>query len=68
MKQNEITKYETSIERELDKSNQENQELQNEIISLEDNLVEKDDEIEELKMQIQDLQVEMDSNDLIIVE
>lgn len=68
MKQNEITKYEASIERELDRSNQENQELQNEIIELEDKLVEKDDEIEELKMQIQDLQVEMDSNDLIIVE
>ena len=68
MKQNEMTKYETSIERELDRFNQENQELQNEIIELEDKLVEKDDEIEELKTQIQDLQVEMDSNDLIIVE
>ena len=68
LKQNEMTKYETSIERELDRFNQENQELQNEIIELEDKLVEKDDEIEELKTQIQDLQVEMDSNDLIIVE
>ena len=68
MKQNEMTKYESSIERELDRSNQENQELQNEIIELEDKLVEKDNEIEELKMQIQDLQVEMESNDLIIVE
>ena len=68
MKQNEITKYETSIERELDRSNRETQELQNKIIELEDKLVEKDDEIEELKIEIQDLQVEMDSNDLIIVE
>jgi len=40
MKQNEITKYKSSIERELDRFNQENQELQNNIIELEDKLVE----------------------------
>lgn len=68
MQNNTTAKYKSNIEKALDQAHQENQELQNEIIELEDKLVEKDDEIEKLKMQIQDLQVEMDSNDLIIVE
>ena len=68
MQNNTTIKYKANIEKSLDAAHQENQELQNKIIELEDKLVEKDDEIEGLKMQIQDLQVEMDSNDLIIVE
>lgn len=68
MQNNTTAKYKANIEKALDQAHQENQELQNEIIELEDKLVEKDDEIEKLKMQIHDLQVEMDSNDLIIVE
>ena len=43
-------------------------ELATDNIAVNDLISKKDDEIEKLKMQIQDLQVEMDSNDLIIVE
>jgi len=66
MKQNEKTKYETSIERELARFNQENQDLQNEIIELEDEIAELEDEIadkentiEVLKSEIKDLNLEL---------
>ncbi len=68
MKQNEISKYELSLEKALDEEHREKQKLEIKILELEDKIVEKDNRIEELEMQIQDLKIEMDSNDIIVLE
>ena len=66
--QNEIKKYELSIENELAEAYEENAELESKIIELEDKIVDKDNKIEELEMQIQDLKVEMEFNGALEIE
>jgi len=68
LKQNDISKYELSLEKALDQSHREKQKLETKILELEDKIIEKDNKIEELEMQIQDLKVEMNSNDYIVLE
>ena len=68
LKQNEISKYELSLEKTLAQSHREKQKLETKILELEDKIIEKDNRIEELEIKIQDLEVEIDSNNLIVVE
>ena len=66
LRQNEIKKYELSIENELNQVNEklnqaheENAELESEIIELKDEIIEKENEIEELELEIENLQMEV---------